>query len=221
MVKTISLAIRTNAIKGGNKMNDFKKSQLILKIVLIIAIVGGIALGIATEDKQKDEPDTTYEKVFKLSAFFLVVLTLVFYWVLPNTKMANHLKMNEPLFVITNVLGMICGIIGLVATFLWQELIVETHLFEVIVILFGCVYVYWAMIMKRKKTVEISDILDEKQIDDMTKAAAFTLTLSTCVMLIVYLHNLVALEGKTWFLFYFFIVLLVYSASTLYYFKKV
>lgn len=201
-------------------MNEFKKWQTILKIVLVIAIVGGIAIGIATEDSQMERSDSTYKKIFKLSAFSMVILALIFYWVLPNTRLAKHFKMNESLFIITNIFGIICGVGGLMTVIFWREMMGEAHLFEFIIILFGLIYVYWAMIMKSRKTAKTSDILDEKQIDDMTKAAASTLVVSTGIMLILYLHNAMAMDGRTWFLSYFFMVLLVYSTSTLYYFKK-
>ena len=93
-------------------------------------------------------------------------------------------------------------------------------MFEFIIVSFGCIYVYWAMIMKSERTIKVSDILDEKQIGDITRAAASTLSISTGIMLIMFFHNPILLDGKSWFHFYFFIVLLIYSISTLYYFKK-
>ena len=194
---------------------------MFLKVILVIAIIGGIAGGIATEGQREEGIDTPFEKVIKLCAFFLVALALIAYWVLPNTRLAKSFKMNETLFILSNGAGIIFGIAGLIATILWQQLFTNSHLFEFIIVLFGCVYVYWAMIMKSKKTIEVSDILDEKQIGDMTRAAASSLSISTGIMLIMYLHNPIMLEGKLWFHFYFFIVLLIYSVSALYYFKKV
>ena len=204
-------------------MNEFQKWQMILKIALIMAVVIVIALGSATGGKQGKSDDTIYEKIFKISAFLLVMLALLMYFVLPSTKIAKHFKMNESLFVISHILGMICGAIGLVATFLWQQMVVKTHLFEFLIVFFGLIFVYWAMILKARKTAKISDMLDEKQIDNMIRAGAVTLYLVSCIMLIMFFissNNVFTLEGKIWFLFYFFITLLVYSASTLFYFKK-
>lgn len=204
-------------------MNEFKKWQIILGIVLIIAIVGGIVLGILTNGREEEKQETIYEKIFKLSAFLMVMLAIIMYWVLPNTRIAKHFKMNESLFVASHILGMVCGAFGLAATFLWQKMVVKAHLFEFIVILFGLIFVYWAMILRARKSVEISDILDEKQIGNIMRAAAATLLMVTCVMLIMYFiswHRVFVLEGKIWFLCYFFMALLIYSVSTLYYFKK-
>lgn len=105
--------------------------------------------------------------------------------------------MNESLFVITNIFGIICGVGGIMTIIFWREMMGEAHLFECIIILFGLIYVYWAMIMKSKKTAMAADILDEKQIDDMTKAASSTLVVSTGIMLILYLHNAMAMDGRT------------------------
>lgn len=204
-------------------MNEFKKWQTILKIVLIIAIVGGIVIGIATRGPQEEQEETIYEKIFKTSAFFILMLALILYWVLPNTKIAKHFKMNESLFIASHILGMLCGIIGLATAILWQQLVVKTHLFEFMVVLFGFIFVYWAMILKARKSANISDILDEKQIDNIRRAATSTLFVVTCIMLLMYFisyYEVFILEGKIWFLCYFFMTLLIYSGSTLYYFKK-
>lgn len=204
-------------------MSEFQKWQTILKVALIIAIIGAIALASATEGKKGKSDDTVYEKIFKISAFFMLMLALVMYLVLPNTRIAKHFKMNESLFVVSHVLGIICGGIGLIATFLWQQMVVKTHLFEFLIIFFGLVFVYWAMILKARKTVKISDMLDEKQIDNIVRAGAATLYVVTCIMIVMFFlssNRLFTLEGKIWFLFYFFTTLLMYSACTLFYFKK-
>lgn len=204
-------------------MNEFQKWPMILKIAVITAIVCVLALGSTAGGKQGKSDDSVYEKIFKISAFLMVMIALVMYLVLPNTKIAKHFKMNESLFVVSHILGITCGAIGLIATFLWQEMVVKTHFFEFLIILFGLIFVYWAMILKARKTAKISDMLDEKQIDNMIRAGAVTLYLVSCMMLIMFFlssNKVFTLEGKIWFLFYFFITLVIYSASTLFYFKK-
>ncbi|MFO7980863.1 MAG: hypothetical protein R6V00_08535 [Candidatus Aminicenantes bacterium] len=204
-------------------MSEFKKWQTILKIVLIVAIIGGIMISIATRGVQEEQEESVYEKIFKISAFFMIALILIMYWVLPNTKIAKHFKMNESLFIASHILGMVCGVIGLTVTFLWKQMVIKIHLFEFMVILFGIIFVYWAMILKARKSVKISDILDEKQMDNIRGSAAVTLSVVTGIMLMMYFfsyHGVFVIEGKVWFLFYFFMTLFIYSVSTLYYFKK-
>lgn len=204
-------------------MNEFQKWQTILKIVLIMAIVVVIAFGSATGGKQGKSDDSIYEKIFKISAFFMVMLALAMYFVLPNTKLAKHFRMNESLFVVSHILGIICGGIGLVVTFFWRQMVVKSHLFEFLIIFFGLIFIYWFMILKARKTAKISDMLDEKQIDNIIRAGAVTMYVVACIMLIMFFlssNKVFTLEGKIWFLFYFFTTLLIYSASTLFYFKK-
>lgn len=202
-------------------MNRFQKKERFVWICIAAAIVIGIALGIAGQNRDLGYEKTMVEKVIKLVLVLILVLAALLYWLLPKTKLAKHFKMNDTLFVITCIIGMICGISGLAVTFVWQQLVIETHLFEFILIPLALIYVYWAIIMKIRKT---SDMLDEKQIYNMTRAAATTLMGATCVMLLMYFvsyQKIFALEGKVWFLFYFFVTLLFYSASTLFYFKYV
>jgi len=204
-------------------MSKFQKLQTILKTALIIGIVVGIVIGSAIKGTQEEIEETIYEKIFKISGFLIVMLALISYWVLPNMKIAKHFKMNESLFIASHILGMICGIIGLAFAILWQQMVVKTHLFEFMVVLFGLIFVYWAIILKARKSANISDILDEKQIDNIRRAATSTLFVVTCIMLFMYFisyYNVFILEGKIWFLCFFFMSLLIYSGSTLYYFKK-
>jgi len=204
-------------------MSEFKKWQTILKIILIVAIIGGLMISITNRGDQEEQEETVYEKIFKITAFFMVALVVIMYWVLPNTKIAEHFKMNESLFVASHILGIVCGVLGLIATLLWKQTVIEIHLFEFMVVLFGIIFVYWAMILKARKSVKISDILDEKQMDNIRSSAALSLFVVTGIMLMMYFisyHQLFVLEGKVWFLFYFFMTLLIYSCSTIYYFKK-
>lgn len=204
-------------------MKEYKKWQLIIKIVFFVVIVGVLILVNSAGDTQEERYDTIQEKIFKISAFFMVILALIMFWVLPNTKLAKHLKMNESLFTWSHILGAICGATGLIATLFWGNMVVETHFFEFIVILFGLIFMYWHIVLKAKKTTEVSRILDEKQIDNIMRAAGGTLFIVTCIMVLMYFisyHHAFTLEGKIWFLFYFFLTLLIYSGSTLYYFKK-
>jgi len=159
------------------------------------------------------------EKIIKFILVLTFVIAGLLYWLLPKTKLAKHFKMNETLFVATNVIGIICGIIGLVVTLVWPQFIVEMHLWELILIPFVIIHVYWAIIMKTRKTL---DVLDEKQEYDMTKAAAITWGLSIPAMVFLFiLYDKEILSGIAWFPYYLFTALLIFSATTLFSFKKV
>jgi len=162
--------------------------------------------------------ETTIEKIIKLLLVFTVVAAGFLYWLLPKTKLARHFKMNETLFIVTNIIGMICGIVGLVVTFLFPQFIIELHLWELIVTPFALIYIYWRLIMRIRKNTEI---VDEKQDYNMTRAGAITMAFSIPAMVIMFIlyYNRI-FNGPIWFPYYFFVTLLVFSASTLFLFRK-
>jgi uncharacterized membrane protein len=207
-------------------MNRFQRNQWIVKIAITVGIMVGLLLGIASESTQNKYPysNTVAEKIIKISALFIILTALVMYWVVPNTKLAKRLKMHEGLFVLSCIVGMACGVIGLIATYKWQEFVLASHLFEFILILYFLIYVYWAMILKNRKTTELSEILDEKQIVDITKAVTISWLISSCLMIYFLLFTpnpiSITLGGKMLALFYIFTNMFIISTSTLYYFKR-
>lgn len=158
------------------------------------------------------------EKIIKLILVLIIALAIVLYWLLPKTRLAKHFKMNERLFIITNIIGVTCGIIGLLVTFIWPQFIVELHLWEVIVTPFALMYIYWLLIIRIRKTAEI---VDEKQDYNMTKAGAITMAFSIPAMVIMFmLYYDKIFDGAIWFPYYFFVLLLFFSGTTLVLFKK-
>ena len=162
--------------------------------------------------------ESQIEKIIKLILVFIIALAIVLYWLLPKTRLAKYFKMNERLFVITNIIGVTCGIIGLVVTFILPQFIVELHLWEIIVTPFALMYIYWLLIIRIKKTAQV---LDEKQDYNMTQAGAITMALSIPAMVIMFtLYYNKVFDGPIWFPYYFFVTLLFFSATTLLLFKK-
>ena len=158
------------------------------------------------------------EKIIKLILVLILVMAGLFFWFLPKTRLAKRFKANETLFIVTNIIGMICGVIGLVVTFVWPRFIVELHLWELILIPFVLVYVYWGIIMRVQKS---SSLLDEKQVFDMTNAGAATWVLSIPAMAILFiLYERSIISGIVWFPCYLFSMLLFFSTITLFTFKR-
>jgi len=154
----------------------------------------------------------------KLFLIMILLLSALVYWLLPKTKFAKHLKMNEKLFYTMNIIGIICGITGLVVSFYWGEVILTSHYFEIILLPAFLIYLYSAVIMKVQGT---DNLYDEKQNYDMTRAAAISLPYSMVAMFLLYaMYKEVIFEGLLWFPIYVFFTLTVYSTSTLLYFKK-
>jgi hypothetical protein len=160
------------------------------------------------------------ESIIKIILVATVIIAAFCYWLIPKTKFARKMKMTVPLFVVTNIVGIVCGIIGIIGIFLWKGFIIEAHLWELIIFPYALVWVYWLIIIRLKKT---SVIVDEKQEWDMSQAAGITfggtiLTLS--IMFQLSMHKIVDLNDGLWFPFYLFISIFLFSFSTLLFFKK-
>lgn len=80
---------------------------------------------------------------------------------------------------------------------------------------------YWLIIKLRER---ISEWYDEKQYQDITKASLVTLIASIIIMTVIFLIQYFVSSFDfitiTWFPFYIFLVLLLFSGSTLYFSKK-
>jgi hypothetical protein len=162
------------------------------------------------------EPNT--EKVIKIILLLVIVLAILSYWLIPKSKLRSRLHMNENIFMITQSIGVLCGVAGLLITFIYPHKIIELHLWELLIMPYFIIQVYWLIVMKIRRSGEI---LDEKQEYDMGKAGGMTFGISIPAMVIVFIlyQNKIA-EGLIWFPYYLFITILIFSSSTLYYFKK-
>ena len=158
------------------------------------------------------------EKIIKLGLFFVVVLACFLYCLLPRTKFAHHFRMNERAFNVTFIISICCSIFGLVATTLWPRAIFELHLWELVALPIFLVYVYWFIVLKSTKRAAL---VDEKQEFDMAKGAALGMALTVpCMALLLHLYQRGILEGLVWFPYYLFVTLLLFSAGTLYSYKR-
>jgi len=158
------------------------------------------------------------EKIIKLGLFFVVILVCFLYWLLPRTKLSRHFKMNEKVFNVTFVIGILCSIFGLVATFLWPQAIFDLHLWELLALPVFLIYIYWLIVLKVKKS---AGVVDEKQEFDMAKGAALSMAFTIpCMALLLNFYQRGALEGHAWFPYYLFVTLLLFSAGTLYSYRK-
>ena len=160
------------------------------------------------------------ESIIKIILVAVVIFAALCYWLIPKTKLAKKMKMTVSLFIATNIVGIVCGIIGLTSVFLWDEIIIEAHLWELIVFPYALVWLYWLIIIRLKKT---SVIIDEKQEWDMSQAAGTTfggtiVTLS--IMFQLSMQKIVDLNDGLWFPFYLFTTIFLFSLSTLLFFKK-
>lgn len=158
------------------------------------------------------------EKIIKLILVTVLVLAGFLYWYLPKTHLSKRFKMNESLFMLTGIIGVICGLAGLTVAIMQPVLITELHLWELIAMPFALIYFYWLMIEKINKGEEQ---WDEKQIFNMTSAAAIAWVISIPAMAVIFMfYQSAAIKGLVWFPIFFFQALLFFSAGTLYYYKR-
>lgn len=158
------------------------------------------------------------ESLIKLVLVGLLVLAGLAVWLLPRTRLVREPRISERLFVATCVIGILCAAAGLVVTFGWPRRVLEWHLWEVAVMPLVLLYAYWIVVMRRARSL---DVLDEKQNLDTANASALTWAISVPAMMVAFvLHDHGLFDPALWFPYYLFVTLLVYSASTLYYFKR-
>ena len=160
------------------------------------------------------------EIVIKFVLVALLVIAGFCYWLLPKTKLAHKIKMTVPLFYATNIIGIICGIIGLIGIFIWKNLIIEAHLWELIIMPYVLVWIYWLMIIRIRKN---KVIVDEKQEYDMSQAAGATIGGTVIILAFMFnlsLNDVYQLNNGLWFPFYFFLTIFIFSLSTILHFRK-
>jgi len=162
--------------------------------------------------------ETHIEKLIKLTLLAVIILAGLSYWLIPKSKLSSKFQMNEKVFIITQSIGILCGVTGLFISFIYPQYIIELHLWELIIMPYFIIHMYWLIVMKIRKSTEI---LDEKQEYDMSKAGGITFAISIPAMVIIFmLYQNEIVKGLTWFSYYIFISILIYSSSTLLYFKK-
>lgn len=141
---------------------------------------------------------------------------------------------DDSIFINAQYIGILSGVSGLVLisvfSYLYSTLyplpiwaakagILLTSLIAVIP--YVLIVIYWLIIKLREKTGEW---YDEKQFQDITRASLVTLVSSIIIMTAIFLVQYYVTGSDfivlTWFPFYIFLVLLLFSSSTLYFSKR-
>ncbi len=205
-------------------MNKLQRSERLLALLLAIGVIGGVVLGILNESNRDAVEKTSFERIVGILAFFTVLIPMALYWIVPRTSWGKeHLRLTESMYGISFYPGIVLGVIGLLATMLQPQTVIRSHTFELLFALFGLNYVFWAMVMKARKTVHVSGILDEKQIHNLVGSAAETFLVVTGIMIVMYFvsyHAVFIIEGKIWFLLFFFLSMTIFSIFGGYSFRK-
>ena len=121
--------------------------------------------------------------------------------------------------VLVSVFTLVCETLYPLPLWATKAGIIVTSLISIIPYIL--IVFYWLIIKFREKTGEW---YDEKQYQDIAKASLLTLIVSVIIMTVIFfIQYFVSAFGfitYTWFPFYIFLVLLLFSSSTLYFSKR-
>jgi hypothetical protein len=157
--------------------------------------------------------NTPVESFIKTTVLAVLVLSGIALWILPKTGFAKRVRGSEKCFITSQWLGILTGTIGLAATFILPRLIVEAHLMWLILLPFVLAEMYWLLVARIRPTAAV---LDEKQGFDMTRAGSLAMALSVPAMTLMFWWSRDhAVEPFLWFPFFFFTVVLFFSAGVL------
>ena len=217
-------------------IRHFKTLRLFKTVLLILGVVSLFAIGI--EKVMIDEIAREYRLGWDISEIYIlnsayfvniVFSLLIFVFLLRTFKLINlenskSQHVDEDIFVIAQYLGIFSGITGIVFTLhmirfvtkhiLINKLWVFIPFYVLFLIPYGLAVLYW-LVLKRR--VRIHDWYDEKQMQDILRSSLVTLLLSVPGIAILMMFHI----PHTFFylIYYIFMILLLFSASTLYHFK--
>ena len=213
--------------------HHFKELKIIRTTALVIGIFSLFA--IAGEKVMIDEIAREYrlgldiselyllDLAYCLNAVFSIVMGLLLVKTLKLSQENSDKKslLDEKIFIVAQIMGIISGIMGLFLTFALfgqqiplKKIWVYIPFYILFLIPYGLAVFYWLLLKRKQK---INEWYDEKQFLDILKASLVTLLLSIPGMLVLLFIKVS--HSFYWFLYYIFLVIFLFSSSTLYYFK--
>jgi len=214
----------------------FASLKLFKIILLILGVISLFSIGV--EKVMIDEIAREFRHGLGINELYILNLAyiinmvfslLLFVFLLRTVKLINlenaeTVPVDENLFIIGQSLGIISGITGLWFTlhmikFVGAEIMMDKlWVFIPFYILFLIPYIlailYWLSIKRKQR---IHDWYDEKQVQDMLKSSLVTLLLSVPGLAFLLMFRVP--HAIFWLIYYVFLVLFLFSASTLYFFK--
>lgn len=214
----------------------FEELKTIRIILMILGVVSLFSLGgekIMFDDIAKQyRVGLSIPELKILYGFYFLNTVYILGMFLLLLKTIKHIKyhedkiipIDEKIFIIAQLLGIVSGIMGLLFVFhniifIDERLLIDKYwvcipFFLMFLTPYGLAVLYWLSLKRKQKIV---NWYDEKQLQDILKSALITLILSMpgiAAFLLIKIHVQLYI-----FLYYFFLVLLVFSCSTLYFFK--
>jgi len=213
-----------------SRLKEFRTFSLVL---LILGVISLFAIGV--EKVMIDEVAKEYAIGVHGGEFMIlnvaygintVFTSLIFLFVLKTSRLTDldnkkNKSVDEKIFTIAQIMGILSGSMGLLLTFgiMWRNFPLNKFwvfipFFVLFLMPYGLAVLYW-LSLKRKQRIQ--DWYDEKQLQDILKSSLATLLLSVPGMaLFLFLKSPVPIY---FFLYYLFFILLIFSMSTLYFYK--
>jgi len=207
-----------------------------LAIISILMVLGDFALlsDIGKEHAAGLDTSGEWPVLYASQVLHLVFIILLFIIMFMTRKKVltqyreDIVLRDEAIFINTQYIGIFSGIFGIgvfaalsAFTPLWalKKGIFTVSLIAVLPYLL--IAAYWLIVKIREKT---GQWYDEKQYLDISRASLFTMIVSivvmTAIFIIQYFSQAFEFMTITWWPFYVFLVLLLFSGSTLYYAKR-
>ncbi len=226
------------------KLREYSKASVFLSLIFFLAVVSSIMIfgDLALLSDITKEYSTgliegiysefliLYSSQFLHLVFYIFILALLLNWdkySISSKDQVPSLK-DEAIFNDVQYIGILTSLCGLailaalsIFTPLWAIKKGIILLCILLVLPYAAVVVYWLILKIRER---ITEWYDEKQFQDVTKAAFISFLASMIILAAVFLvQNLwesFTLINVVWFPFYFFLVLLLFSSIILYFNKK-
>jgi hypothetical protein len=154
----------------------------------------------------------------KLFLLIALILTGLLLWLLPKSRFASRFRLGDRAFQTIQVIGIFFGFCGLIASFIWQEAILASHLYELLLFPVFLAYMYLLLVYRIHHSEEI---LDEKQLHDMALAGGNTFAWSILWAFLLHaLYREGILAGTVFFPLFVFFSLGLFSLNVLIQYRK-
>ncbi len=229
----LTIVFQLKFFKKENLLRAFIFFMAVISIILVLgdfALLGDIGKEHAAGlDTSGEWPVLYFSQAFHFIFIFslLVLLFLTRRSVLDRYREERVLK-DEAIFINAQYIGILCGIFG-IGVFSWMSASMPLWAIKkgifimsmIIILPYLLAAVYWLIMKITEKTWQW---YDEKQFQDISRASLMTMAISLIIMfaifLIQYFNDAFDFVAITWFPFYVFLVLLLFSSITLYFNKR-
>jgi hypothetical protein len=227
----LSLLQVITTIRHSETLKFFLVALFVVGMAALLMVFADIALlsDIAKQYKAGwDQPEWKLLYPILIAQSIVVVVFLFLHLIGYFTrKQAQSIAVDSNIFLIVQFTGLLCALMGLVFVilgFIFQpgwSLKLHTILANLTLLApYGLSVLYWFLVKIKEKG---QPLYDEKQSQDVGRAAFLTLITVSVEMVLIYALNINALDGVLryqWLPLYLFSAILVFSVSNLYFNKK-